>query len=95
MTHIAAIPITVGPLMRQLCGWCGHELIDYDLRLVGVEVRPGEEPQRPATFPVNELIRFDGPARYPIPHEDGADLPVDCCASLSLDVAGVPRRSAS
>lgn len=91
VVHIAAIPIKVGPLMRQLCGWCGHELIDHDLRRVAVPV--GQDPT-PATYPVNELIRFDGPASYPIEHEDGAALPSDACAVLSLDAAGVTREGA-
>ena len=81
VTHIAGMSITVGPLMRQRCAWCGHLLIDYDLERVAVPV--GQD-STPATWPPGELVRVDGNLSTLVDHSDGDLLPVDACPLAEL-----------
>lgn len=86
-THIAAQQVTLNDRhLRQLCGWCGHTLIDYDLARIAVPL--GQDPT-PGTWPVGALVTVDGPASWVI---DGDQLPDDACASnpLTLIDSGHP-----
>ncbi|HEU4731738.1 MAG TPA: hypothetical protein VFT22_27770 [Kofleriaceae bacterium] len=80
--HIAGFPVRVGTKGRQLCAWCGESLFDVDHSLVMVapnaDGSPGE-PMQP--WPTGELIAVEGNGKWVVPHEDGAQLPVQCCAS--------------
>lgn len=82
--HIAGWPVKVGSRGRQLCAWCGVVLFDVDHDRI--MVASGGDGPRP--WEVGELIATDGyDPRYPVavahvvPHEDGAQLPLNCCAS--------------
>ena len=79
MIHIAGVDITIGPLIRQRCGWCGALLIDYDLTRIAVPA--GQDP-RPATWPVGDLVEVDGNLTTIVPHADGDKLPAEACARL-------------
>jgi hypothetical protein len=78
--HIAGFPVRVGNEIRQLCAWCGERIVDLDLS--AVMYAPGCETQdeRSHFFECNALVALDGPATYVVPHEDGANLPPNCCA---------------
>lgn len=62
VTHIAGLDVTLdGRYMRQLCAWCGHELIDYDLALVAVALNPdGSHPGPPAAWQAGSFVQIDG-----------------------------------
>lgn len=81
--HIAGPDITVGPLLRQRCAWCGAVLVDYDLTRIAVPI--GQDP-RPATWSVGALVEVDGSASWVVPHVDGEQLPADACAQLDPEV---------
>lgn len=81
VVHIAGVPITInspsaGRLVRQLCGWCGYELIDYDTGLMAVPV--GQEGP-PATWETGALVAVCGSMSYVVAHDDGDDLPDASC----------------
>lgn len=58
VVHIAAPHICIdGRYLRQLCAWCGHRLVDYDLDRVAVPV--GQEGPLP-TWPTGALVEVDG-----------------------------------
>lgn len=66
VVHIAGESVfikksTVGELVRQLCAWCGHVLIDYDTGLMAV---PAGQEGPPATWPVGALVAVDGNASW-------------------------------
>jgi hypothetical protein len=84
VTHIAGPDIQVGCHLRQRCAWCGGILVDYDLTCIAVP--EGQDP-RPATWAQGDLVRHDGIAWFTVDHEDGADLPGDCCAVAEIDAA--------
>lgn len=77
--HIAGPHITIGPLLRQRCAWCGTTLLDYNLDHIAVPI--GQDP-RPNTWPTGDLIATDGPASWSVDHKDGAPLPTGACALL-------------
>jgi len=86
ITHIAGVDVQVGTQLRQRCSWCGAVLIDEDLRNVMV---PTEDADKPfPTWPVGALIRRDGFVTSIVEHEDGAQLPDDCCGQLDHSVTG-------
>lgn len=77
--HIAGPPITInGRYQRQLCAWCGHRLLDYDLANVAV---PDDQPGPPATFPAGRLIQVIGAMAVTLEQGDGDELPDGCCAN--------------
>jgi hypothetical protein len=81
VVHIAGVPITIasrtaGTLVRQLCGWCGYELVDVDTSLMAVPV--GQEGP-PATWETGALVAVCGPASYVVEYRDGDDLPDASC----------------
>lgn len=85
------LDVEVGPHLRQRCAWCGAVLVDCDLRTVAgiVITSEGTEPlddPRPSTWPVGKLVRHDGPMWVIVEHEDGAQLPPECCAALPPSV---------
>ncbi len=84
VTHIAGPDIQVGYCLRQRCAWCGVILADYDLNRIAVP--EGQDP-RPGMWAQGELVRRDGCAWFVVEHEDGADLPEDCCAVAEIDAA--------
>ena len=79
ITRIAGADITIGPLLRQRCGWCGAVLLDYNLDRVAVPA--GQDP-RPGTWNLGDLVRVDGNLSTVVPHDDGDVLPADACARL-------------
>lgn len=81
--HIAGPDITVGPLLRQRCGWCGAVLVDYDLTRIAVPT--GQDP-RPGIWSVGALVEVDGSASWVVPHVDGEQLPANACAQLDPEV---------
>jgi hypothetical protein len=84
VTHFVGPDVQVGPLLRQLCAWCGHRLIDYDLRRVAV--REGDDP-RPATWTPGVLVTVDGGMTTLVQHDDPNRLPPNACALTDLDAA--------
>jgi hypothetical protein len=82
IVHIAGFPVKVGQQSRQLCAWCGASLIDIDHRNVMVapnaDGTPGEGPH---FWAIGVLVAVDGPASWVLEHEDGAQLPLEACAS--------------
>lgn len=84
VTHIAGRGIQIGPCLRQRCAWCGEIMTDYDLRRIAVP--EGQDPAS-ATWAQGDLVRRDGCAWFVVDHEDGADLPDDCCAVAEIDAA--------
>lgn len=90
-THIAGQHITVNDRhIRQLCGWCGHTLIDYDLTRIAV---PVDQPGPPATWPIGALVTVDGNASWTV---EAVQLPDDACARnpLTLLDGGHPENAA-
>lgn len=92
--HIAGAQVQVGQQLRQRCSWCGAVLEDYDLTRIMSPANPdGSPPGPPPLWEVGALIavdRSDGGsgAAQVVDHEDGAQLPAECCASLPHDVTG-------
>lgn len=89
--HIAGVDVQVGSRLRQRCSWCGATLVDYDLTRLSRPLEPGEdadnpEPWKPATWPVGELVLVHGHYSHTVPHEDGAQLPENACASMDHEV---------
>ena len=94
--HIAGYPVKVGPRCRQLCGWCGERLHDFDLR--DIAVAPGEdgspgEGLKP--WEIGVLVRvtkMDRCTGYAVvPHTDGDELPAECCVEHSKPRLSVVR----
>lgn len=83
MTHVAGLPVTVGPRVRQRCAWCGAVLEDYDLTRMAVPI--GQEGP-PATWEVGALVTVDGPASYLAGDQGEEKLPEDACARLDHEV---------
>lgn len=86
--HIAGYPVKVGSLGRQLCAWCGVVLFDVDHARIAIA--PGCE-GGPTPWQMGELIAVDGAVSSLIPHEDGAQLPLNCCACPKPTLALVPE----
>jgi hypothetical protein len=80
--HIAGPHITIGPLLRQRCCWCGYLLIDYDLERIAVPV--GQDPT-PATWPHGELVEVDGNVSTLVDHKDHDPLPPGSCPLADLE----------
>jgi len=80
--HIAGPHVTIGPLLRQRCVWCGYLLIDYDLERIAVP--EGQDPT-PATWPGGELVLVDGNLSTIVDHEDDALLPPGSCPLADLE----------
>lgn len=86
--HIAGFPVLVGPLGRQLCAWCGATLFDVDYEREMSPLNPdGSRPSGSQPWEAGALIAVDGEPSSPhgrlsyvVPHEDGKQLPVECCA---------------
>ncbi len=76
--HIAGFPVRVGSRLRQLCAWCGEQLIDLDLDCIAVA--PGSSVGAPGTWETNALVAVDGPVSWVVQPEDGDKLPRECCA---------------
>ena len=80
--HIAGPHVTIGPLMRQRCLWCGYLLIDYDLERIAVP--EGQDPT-PATWPHGELVLVDGNVSTLVDHKDHDPLPPGSCPLADLE----------
>lgn len=79
--HIVGRALGFGPFRRQLCAWCGERLCDYDLRLMA-----SSDGSEPGMWKEGDLLEVDssdaGVVRSSVvAHEDGADIPLNCCAS--------------
>lgn len=74
--HIAGPDIQIGSHVRQLCAWCGHKLIDYDLNNVAVPEGPNGSP---GTWPRGALIAVDGRWAYVL-GGDGSLVPPNSCS---------------
>ena len=83
VTHIAGIDVTIGPLLRQRCAWCGATLIDYDLEKVAVPV--GQEGP-PGHWEVGALVQVDGNMTIVLDHDESHKLPDNACARLDPEV---------
>lgn len=87
--HIAAQPVSIGPLCRQRCAWCGYVLADHDLTAIGVP-EGGWQPQSPErpfgplpAWPTGALIAHDGHASWLVEEDDPTGpLPPGACAKL-------------
>lgn len=80
IVHIAGAKVEVGGRrLRQLCGWCGYTLIDYDLSRMAVPI--GQDPT-PATWTIGVLVAIDGSLSEVRDHVEGADLPDNACAVI-------------
>lgn len=74
--HIAGVAVHVGPMIRQVCSWCGYQLINYNTERMAVPI--GQEGP-PATWSAGELVAVCGPMAYVVDHQDGAPLPAESC----------------
>ena len=84
--HIASFPILIGGrFQRQRCSWCGAVLVDNDFSLMAV-AGPDDQWVEPATWPPMDLVLIDGNLSAVIAHEDGDELPSNCCARLDPGV---------
>lgn len=83
ITHVAGLPVTVGPRMRQRCAWCGAVLVDYDLSRLAVP--EGQDPT-PATWEAGALVVVDGSASYLADGQGDDKLPADACARIDHEV---------
>lgn len=81
--HIAGVPVDVGCLGRQRCGWCGALLLDYDRHRIAVP--EGQDPT-PATWPVGVLVAVMDGASWTVEHIDGDDLPEGACGNIDPEV---------
>lgn len=79
VVHIAGPNVTVGPLTRQRCAWCGALLLDYDLDRIAVPA--GQDPA-PGMWPVGALVWVDGHVAAIVDHAGGNVLPSEACARL-------------
>ena len=93
VVHIAGRPVKVGHRGRQLCAWCGAKLIDDDFSTIMVASNADGSPgELPRPWDDGALVAVDGSLSMLVPHEDGTDLPDDCCApstGLPIPVASV------
>jgi hypothetical protein len=87
VVHIAGAPVAIGPLVRQLCGWCGYRLVDVDQRRMAV---PAGQEGAPATWEYGDLVGVRGPMSRVIEHVDGAPLPLSACSFESLMPPAAP-----
>jgi hypothetical protein len=74
--HIAGLRISIGPLRRQRCAWCGVVLCDDDLRNLAVPIGQDSEP---GGWEPGKQIAVDGGMSYVI---DGDQLPETSCTNL-------------
>ncbi len=93
VTHIAGLEVTINDrYLRQLCGWCGYELIDYDLTAIAMATSEDEPNPKPTVWPAGRLIRIEGNLTTVL--ERDTPLPNDgCMASVWLrpeDIAPDP-----
>ncbi len=91
--HIAGMPVQVGNEYRQRCAWCGVAIIEGDLSRE--MVAPGSERNGLGYFGQNELVEVvvNGgmTQRRTVSHEDGARVPVGCCAADPVTTLKVVR----
>lgn len=77
--HIVGRALGFGLLRRQLCAWCGKRLVDYDLSLMA-----SSDGGEPGMWKEGDLLEVDhapGVTRFSVvAHEDGAPIPLNCCA---------------
>jgi len=85
--HIAGLDVQVGPLVRQLCAWCGETIENRDLSKEKVAVQPGHPiPETRSGWPIGALIEITtsptGGGRIVsiVDHDPAVKLPIDCCA---------------
>lgn len=84
VAHLPGLAISVGPLQRQRCAWCGVILQDYDLRYVGV---PVDQPGPPPHWPVDEWIETDGTYTGVVEGLDDDQYPENACLTVELAAA--------
>lgn len=77
--HIAGAPLRIGPLLRQLCAWCGCCLMSYDL--TETFTSDGKEPM---PWPEGGIVLFGSSPGMSggtvIERGEGADIPDPSCA---------------
>lgn len=83
ITHVAGLPVNVGPQLRQRCAWCGAVLIDYNLEQIAVPI--GQEGP-PATWEVGAMVVVDGNASWVAEDQGDDKLPDDACARIDHEV---------
>lgn len=85
--HIVGTDVQVGSRRRQRCAWCGAILADEDLSMMGWQLNAdGTDPGPPGLWPIGGLLAHDGAVWWIVDHEDGANLPPECCAELPDDL---------
>jgi hypothetical protein len=78
VVHIVGHHVVIGGrFQRQLCAWCGVKLTDYDLSMIATSGGT-----LLSQWPEGELIEVGDGWSSIIKHEDGEDLPANCCASI-------------
>lgn len=80
-THIAGPVITIGSRKIQRCSVCGEKLGDNLPFLQGRVASAGGPPEF-LSWPVGELVQFDGNRQSVLAHADGDQLPDDSCIGL-------------
>lgn len=91
-SHIVGMDVSIGPLRRQRCAWCGHLLVDEDLSRMSWPLNPdGTDPGPPGLWPIGAVLAVDGPVQYVVDEDDWPEseiypgekrLPDGCCARL-------------
>lgn len=87
VTHMIGPAVSVGPLIRQRCTWCGALLMAYDTDRLAVPA--GQDPT-PAMLPDGALVRMDGAHSWTADTE-AVTLPDDACARIG-DAEAARRR---
>jgi hypothetical protein len=86
VVHPAGLDVSIGPLLRQRCAWCGTVLVDVDLAATA-STGGASYP----TWPVGALVEIDGGVSFtvdPVPsaESEGVTVPDNCCMKLDPDV---------
>jgi len=76
-------------LIRQRCMWCGTVLINADLNLVAVQIKPGETEAPPfATWEAGGMVGVNGNMMWLVWTAEQAqvrrlsEMPETCCMTL-------------
>lgn len=77
VVHVASQTVQVGSEIRQRCVWCGHSLIEVDLRFVAVEDADQDYP----TWPGGSLVEVDGGLTCIFSSREEGTVPTNFCGA--------------
>lgn len=82
VTHIAGNVVSIGHRKIQRCAVCGDKMADNIAILQGRVASIGATKCELLTWPIGGLVNQDGNRMVVVDHDDGTDVPDDCCISL-------------